>query len=117
MKLVGATEPSSSKPTNENLAAYNAYLQGQFYFAQRNASGDAKALALFEEAIRLEPNYAEAYFALGRCHSSHAFFQGVKGREEYELARQATRKAVALKPSLAEAQAQFLARFHRLYTE
>jgi TolB-like protein len=103
--LLGNATNALARPSNANLDAYNAYLQGKFYFAQRNAAGDAKALALFEEAIRLDPNYAEAYFALARCHSSHAFFQGVKGREEYELAREAARKAVALKPSLAEAQA------------
>src|SRR5438477_6666928 len=103
--LLGSATNALARPSNVNLDAYNAYLQGKFYFAQRNAAGDAKALALFEEAIRLDPNYAEAYFALARCHSSHAFFQGVKGREEYELARAASLKAVALKPSLAEAQA------------
>ena len=103
--LLGSATNALAHPSNVNLDAYNAYLQGKFYFAQRNAAADAKALALFEDAIRLDPNYAEAYFALSRCHSSHAFFQGVKGREEYELAREASLKAVALKPSLAEAQA------------
>jgi serine/threonine-protein kinase len=109
--LLGNATNALARPSNANLDAYNAYLQGKFYFAQRNATGDARALAFFEEAIRLDPNYAEAYLALSRSHSSHAFFQGVKGREEYELARQATLKAVALKPSLAEARGQ-LAYYH-----
>jgi TolB-like protein len=104
--LLGSVTNALARPSNVNLDAYNAYLQGKFYFAQRNATGDAKALTSFEEAIRLDPNYAEAYFALARCHSSHAFFEGVKGREEYELARERTLRAVALKPGLAEAQAQ-----------
>ena len=109
--LLGSATDALARPSNANLDAYNTYLQGKFYFAQRNAPGDAKALALFEEAIRLDPNYAEAYFALARCHSSHAFFQGVKGKEEYEVARQAAMKAVALKPGLTEARAN-LAYFH-----
>src|SRR2546423_9515840 len=109
--LLGSATNALARPSNENLDAYNAYLQGKFYFAQRNAAADVKALAFFEEAIRLDPNYAEAYLALSRSHSSRAFFQGVKGREEYEVARQATLKAVALKPGFAEARAQ-LAYYH-----
>jgi serine/threonine-protein kinase len=104
--LLGNATNALARPSNVNLDAYNAYLQGKFYFAQRNAAGDAKALPLFEEAIRLDPNYAEAYLAISRCHSSLGFFQGVKGKTEYELARQASLKAVALKPSLADAHAQ-----------
>ena len=104
--LLGSATNALARPSNVNLEAYNAYLQGKFYFAQRNAAADAKALTFFEEAIRLDPDYAEAYFAMSRCHSSRAFFQGVKGKEEYEVARQATLKAAALKPGLAEAHAQ-----------
>jgi len=104
--LLGSATNALARPSNVNLDAYNAYLQGKFYFAQRNASADAKALTFFEEAIRLDSNYAEAYLALSRSRSSRAFFQGVKGKEEYELARQATLKAVALKPGLTEARAQ-----------
>ena len=109
--LLGNPTNALARPSNGNLDAYNAYLQGKFYFAQRNAAADAKALTLFEEAIRLDPNYAEAYFAAARSHSSRAFYQGVKGRQEYEVARQAAMKAVALKPGLNEARAN-LAYFH-----
>jgi len=55
---------------------------------------DAKALTFFEEAIRLDSNYAETYLALSRSRSSGFFFRGLKAKEEYELARQATLKAV-----------------------
>src|SRR3954469_12610389 len=106
LTLLGGATNALARPSNVNLDAYNAYLQGKFYFAQRNAAADDKALTSFEEAIRLDPNYAEAYFAMSRRRSSRVFFQGVRGKEEYELARQATLKAVALKPGLAEARAQ-----------
>src|SRR3989440_2742753 len=104
--LLGSATNALARPSNVNLDAYNAYLQGKFHFAQRTAAADAKALTFFEEAIRLDPNYAEAYFALSRSRSSQGFSEGVKGREKYELARQATLKAVALRPGLAEAHAQ-----------
>src|SRR5947207_2692940 len=104
--LLGGATNALARPSNVNLDAYNAYLQGKFYFAQRTAAADAKALTFFEEAIQLDPNYAEAYLALSRSRSSQGFSEGVKGKEKYELARQATLKAVALKPGLAEAHAQ-----------
>ena len=89
-------------PANRNLNAYNAYLQGRFYFGQRNAASYAKALPFFEEAIRLDPNYAEAYAAKARTHISVAG-GGVGGKPAFEEARRAALTALSLKPDLAEA--------------
>ncbi|MCA1659736.1 MAG: hypothetical protein LC642_04235, partial [Verrucomicrobiaceae bacterium] len=101
--LVGGAGDALARPSNQNLDAYNLYLQGQFYFGHRNPESNAKALSFFEDAIRLDPNYAEAYAAKARALSSAAFPLGVKGREGYEQARRAAMTAVALKPGLGVA--------------
>ena len=103
--LVGDAGNALARPSNQNLDAYNAYLQGQFYFAQRNPEATAKALALIQEAIRLDPNYAEAHFLMSRALSSAAATKGVSGRSDYEQVRQSAMRAAALKPDLAGARA------------
>ena len=44
--------------------AYNALLQGNFYFYRRTADDFRKAIGYYEEAIRLDPRYALAYAKL-----------------------------------------------------
>ena len=43
------------------MEAHNAYLQGHFYFVRRNLEDYRKAVGFFDEAIRLDPDYALAY--------------------------------------------------------
>ena len=43
------------------MEAHNAYLQGHFYFQRRNLEDYRKAVSYFDEAIRLDPDYALAY--------------------------------------------------------
>ena len=45
----------------ENVEAHNAYLQGHFYFQRRNVEDYGKAVGFFDQAIRLDPDYALAY--------------------------------------------------------
>src|SRR5262245_57518018 len=56
-----ATAATSS---NQNVEAYNALLQGNFYFNRNTAEDLRKAMGYYEEAIRLDPRYALAYAKL-----------------------------------------------------
>lgn len=56
-------ERASAKQTS-NLSAYDHYLQGRQIFRQFTRSTTLRAQELFEKAIELDPNYAEAYAAL-----------------------------------------------------
>ena len=47
--------------STENVEAHNAYLQGHFYFQRRNVEDYRKAIGFFDQAIRLDPDYALAY--------------------------------------------------------
>ena len=50
--------------TPENVEAYKALLQGNFYTDRRTADDTRKAIGCYEEAIRLDPRYALAYAKL-----------------------------------------------------
>jgi len=54
-----------SAPTG-NLAAYDAFVRGREQFLRRERETNIEARRLFEQAIELDPNYAEAHAFLGR---------------------------------------------------
>src|SRR4051812_27055802 len=57
--LLGADQRSSANP--KTAEAHNAYLQGRYYFLRRNLEDYRKAVGHYDEAIRLDPEYALAY--------------------------------------------------------
>jgi adenylate cyclase len=53
----------------ENLEAYDAFLRGLAYFYRFTKEGNAQARQLFEQAVALDPTYAEAYAWLGATYN------------------------------------------------
>lgn len=95
------------RPPSGSLAAYNALLQGQFYFDHAGEGDLRKAIDYFTEATRIDPKYALAWAQLGRTESALAseFLGGAAARETDAKARAAVLKALALDPQLAFAHA------------
>ena len=101
VKLLGGK--SSMKSTTKNVEAHNSYLQGNAYFERRNVEALHKAIDFFDEAIRLDPDYALAYAQRGESYSWLADQTGEDMLERRATARRDAEKAVALSPDLAEA--------------
>jgi len=101
--LLGGKPLASSRPSNQNLAAYNAYLQGKYFYEAGNSESTEKAVSFLDEAIRLDPNYAEAHILKARAWYAIAMFQGAGGKEAFEKARAAVKAGLALKPNLPTA--------------
>jgi serine/threonine protein kinase len=104
-KSVGSISASANQPPNygtPNELAYRYYLQGKNLTNQRDGEADKKAIANFEQAIRLDPNYAQAYAGLANAHYSLGIHEG-SSRIESEKAKQGIRKALELDSNLAEA--------------
>ncbi len=59
----GEAEQVARKGTN-NVAAYDAFLQGWAHYIRDTPDGFAKAIPYFEKAVALDPNYGRAYAAL-----------------------------------------------------
>jgi len=101
VKLLGERPQSDAAPSNQNLAAYNAVLQSDFYFQQLTAESLRRAIEFLEEAVRLDPNYAVAYAKLSQAWRQYAAsFAANEGPKAYEEARRAADKAVSLAPDL-----------------
>src|SRR5437016_13937978 len=48
----------------ETTRPYQSYLKGRYFWSKRTREGMLKAVEYFQEAIRLDPNYAQAYAGL-----------------------------------------------------
>ena len=94
-RLAGRTQVVDPK-------VYEAYLRGRYHSGQFSEDGLKRGVAYFQEAIRLDPNYAPAYAGLADAYSTIGFrFNDIDHPEL--LAIEAARKAISLDDSLAEA--------------
>jgi eukaryotic-like serine/threonine-protein kinase len=109
---LGASEEKrlSEKPT-QNLAAYDAFLKGE-EASKSMATSDSpsmrKALSFYEQAVALDPGFAQAWARLSQA-SSALYYGSTPTPELAERARQAAEKAVALAADRPEG---YLARGH-----
>ena len=95
---------AQSHPVNPD--AFDAYLQGHYYFERDSDKETAMAAKYFERATQLDPSYALAWVGLSRARKWQAVTGLVPKEEGYRLARDAADRALALNPNLAEAHCQ-----------
>ena len=102
--LLGAQDRPAQRRAPSNVEAHNAYLQGHFHFQRRNLEDYRKAVSYFDQAIRLDPDYALAY---AERSEAWTFIGDLTGQREpaWSKARSDAEKAVAIAPALAEAHA------------
>ena len=103
-KLTGAEVKLLAQKPTTNAAAYDAYLRGAAQSRQGEDQDQVKAAqASFEEAVRLDPQFAQAWSALARTHSLLFFLYDATPARRAEAER-ALAEAVRLQPDLAETQ-------------
>jgi TolB-like protein/class 3 adenylate cyclase/tetratricopeptide (TPR) repeat protein len=90
LNVIGAIEPSlrqaeierAKRKRPENLDAYDLYLRAQ-PFAQVAMPGDAgKALALLDQALALEPDYAAAHASAAWCYEQRYMRGGLRAEDK-----------------------------------
>src|ERR1700680_3561929 len=97
-------ELAQSHPVNPE--AFDAYLQG-YYFFERDTDKDTEmAGKYYERATQLDPSFALAWVGLSRVRNWQVNTGLIPAEEGHRLAREAVERALALNPNLAEAYAQ-----------
>ena len=102
--LLGSNERSAQRAAPNSVEAHNAYLQGHFHFQRRNLEDYRKAVGYFDQAIRLDPDYALAYAERSEALTLLGDLSG-QAKTEWPKARSDAERAVAIAPALAEAHA------------
>ena len=84
------------RKTTDNLEAYDTFLRGIEAFNRYTQEANAQARQLFEQAIELDPQYAEAYAGLSRTFSVDWIYQWSQDPQTLERAFVLAQQAVAL---------------------
>jgi TolB-like protein/DNA-binding winged helix-turn-helix (wHTH) protein/Tfp pilus assembly protein PilF len=89
--------------TRVDPEAHDAYLRGLAGWNQRSRDGFLQAIANFERATQLDPNYASAFAGLARVYSLAPIFAGMPVNEAAPKALEAADRALKLDETLADA--------------
>jgi adenylate cyclase len=91
------------RKTTDNLEAYDSYLRGLEYYLRYTQETDAQAQQMFEKAITLDPQYAEAYALLSMTYGRQWGWGWSRDPQTLERALALAQRAVALDDSLPRA--------------
>lgn len=102
-RLAGADEQKVAKNYTENTEAHELYLKGRYHVYKLIPSGIQTGISHFEQAIRLDPNYALAYAGLSDAYRSLALSGEALPTEFLPKAKVAAQKAIEIDDHLAAA--------------
>jgi TolB-like protein/Tfp pilus assembly protein PilF len=102
-KLTGAEQQMLALKPTSNQAAYDAYLRGATQLRTDNPEVGRACVQSFEEAVRLDPQFALAWALLSKTHSLLYFT--AEATQAHRLgAENALAEAMRLRPELPETQ-------------
>ena len=88
-----------------NLEAYEQYTLGRAEIAKRTGDSLTRAMAHFEKAVQLDPDYAPAWVGTADVYALQNFYGGVRFDETVAPRQAAIDKALAIDPLSGEAYA------------
>jgi eukaryotic-like serine/threonine-protein kinase len=87
-----------------NPEAHDAYLKGRYFFNRPSDENLQKAIAQFEETVRLSPTFAPAYSGLSDAYTWAAYNEGfIRAADAKPRAKETAERAVELDSLSAEA--------------
>src|SRR5262245_2830935 len=93
------------KRSTNNPAAYDAYVRARYHWNRQMTEDYQKGVAQFQEAIKLDPNYALAYAGLADCYNMMGYWGVVRPHEAFPKAKEAAKRALEIDETLGEAHA------------
>jgi len=102
-KLSGAEKQVLAQKPTDNPGAYEAYLRGKALMGEGNEDAVRAAIQSYEEAVRLDPQFALAWAGLSSARSVGFYYMDSTPAAR-AAAEQSLAKAEALQPELPEIQ-------------
>ena len=96
---------SSAARGTDDLAAYDLYLRGRFFFQKRGEDALRSALAFFEQAAAKDPAFARAYTGIADVYAVLPLYADVRIDSVLPLGLRSIDKAIALDSTVPEAYA------------
>jgi TolB-like protein/Flp pilus assembly protein TadD len=102
-KLSGSEQHAIAARPTENTEAHQFYLKGRFFWNKRTGNDLKKSIDYFQQAIRVDPNYALAYAGVADAYVFLPGYTAGTPQDCYPKAMAAAKKALELDDTLAEA--------------
>jgi eukaryotic-like serine/threonine-protein kinase len=103
LQLTGEEKQRIAGSGTQNQEAYQLYLKGRFYMAKRTKAGLKQAIENLQQAVALDPNYAQAYASLGLAYDIAPGYLDPEERKNLSKGKEEAEKAVQLDPALSQA--------------
>jgi TolB-like protein len=97
-----AEDPPHKRYTDK-VEAFEAYLQGRYYWNQRTPEGVARSIDYYQKAIAIDPHYALAYAGLTESYIERYWLAQFDPQETIAKSMAAASKAGEMDDQLAEA--------------
>ena len=106
IRLTSQQQAELARSRQVNPEAFDAYMQGYYYFERDTDKDTDMAAKYYERATQLDPSYALAWVGLSRARNWEANVSVIPAADGHRLAREAVDRALALNPNLAQAHTQ-----------
>jgi len=114
LELTGEEKERIAKRYTESSEAFKAYARGQFLWNKRTQTDLLKAIGYFEQALKIDPDYALAYTGLSLSYLLLPEYGNFFPETAYQKAREYAMRALDIDSDLAEARTA-LAQVKRRY--
>ncbi len=105
LQLNGEEKKRFARRPTENRQAYEAYIRGRYFWNKRTDEGMKKGFEYFQQAIVLDPTFAQAYVGIADSYATLGLYAAMPPKEAFPAAKEAGKKALEMDPALAEAHA------------
>ncbi|MEQ9264341.1 MAG: tetratricopeptide repeat protein [Balneolaceae bacterium] len=105
VRLLPEEEAELNNIPTQDIEAYQAYLKGNQLLINRNYDEIEASIALYKDAIRLDPTFASAYAQLAIAYNLQGYYGNISLDEVKENMKPNIDRALAMNSDLAEAHA------------
>jgi DNA-binding winged helix-turn-helix (wHTH) protein/TolB-like protein/Tfp pilus assembly protein PilF len=103
LRLSKEQETAFEKRPTANTEAFEEYLKGRFFWNRRTPESLRSAVSSYQNAINLDPNFAEAYAGLADSYYLLVDYSYDTSPANVALANENLNKTISLNPNLADA--------------
>ncbi len=102
LNLAGSDTKGITKKYTDSNEAYQLYLKGRYHLAKRTKDDILKGIDYFQQAIKIDSNFALAYARISDAYMSMPAYPYMAPKEAFPHAKAAALRAVEIDPTLAE---------------